>query len=312
MKVGVIGIGYWGKKHVDEYIQLGHDVTICDNDEKNILECKKIFEVVKVKAFEDLLNDDTIKNLSICTPNETHFQIAKKCLESGKNVFLEKPISTNLKDADELNEISQNNNLVLQIGHLYRFNNSIKKTKEIINEKSFGKVHSLYFSWTNFEPIFQNRGIILDLAIHPIDVVDYIFGGETKNIQCRGWGIRQINPEFAILNYQLETSDRNIIFVNIELSWINPIKKREMIIISNENTLEVKCVDQKIILINNKSKNKKEILIKSNNTIQDELKSFIQSCETKQMISLPYPNAEIGKNILEVVLQAEMKNYDKK
>ena len=63
MKVGVIGIGYWGKKHVDEYIQLGHDVTICDNDEKNILECKKIFEVVKVKAFEDLLNDDTIKNL---------------------------------------------------------------------------------------------------------------------------------------------------------------------------------------------------------------------------------------------------------
>ena len=312
MKVGVIGIGYWGKKHVDEYIQLGHDVTICDNDEKNILECKKIFEVVKVKAFEDLLNDDTIKNLSICTPNETHFQIAKKCLESGKNVFLEKPISTNLKDADELNEISQNNNLVLQIGHLYRFNNSIKKTKEIINEKSFGKVHSLYFSWTNFEPIFQNRGIILDLAIHPVDVVDYIFGGETKNIQCRGWGIRQINPEFAILNYQLETSDRNIIFVNIELSWINPIKKREMIIISNENTLEVKCVDQKIILINNKSKNKKEILIKSNNTIQDELKSFIQSCETKQMISLPYPNAVIGKNILEVVLQAEMKNYDKK
>ena len=210
-------------------------------------------------------------------------------MESGKNVFLEKPISTNLKDADELNEISQNNNLVLQIGHLYRFNNSIKKTKKIINEKSFGKVHSLYFSWTNFEPIFQNRGIILDLAIHPVDVVDYIFGGETKNIQCRGWGIRQINPEFAILNYQLETSDRNIIFVNIELSWINPIKKREMIIISNENTLEVKCVDQKIILINNKSKNKKEILIKSNNTIQDELKSFIQSCETKQMISLPYP-----------------------
>ena len=312
MKVGVIGIGYWGKKHVDEYIQLGHDVTICDNDEKNILECKKMFEVVKVKAFEDLLNDNTIKNLSICTPNETHFQITKKCLEYGKNVFLEKPISTNLKDADELNEISQNNNLVLQIGHLYRFNNSIKKTKEIINEKSFGKVHSLYFSWTNFEPIFQNRGIILDLAIHPVDVVDYIFGGETKNIQCRGWGIRQINPEFAILNYQLETSDRNIIFVNIELSWINPIKKREMIIISNENTLEVKCVDQKIILINNESKNKEEILIKSNNTIQDELKSFIQSCETKQMISLPHPNAEIGKNILKVVLQAEMKNYDKK
>ena len=62
--------------------------------------------------------------------------------------FLEKPMSTNLKDADKLNQISQNNNLILQIGHLYRFNNSIQKTKKIINEKSFGKVHSLYFSWT--------------------------------------------------------------------------------------------------------------------------------------------------------------------
>lgn len=312
MKVGVIGIGYWGKKHVDEYIKLGHDVTICDSNENNILECKKIFENVKAKNLQDILDDNEIKNLSICTPNETHFEIAKQCLESGKNVFLEKPISTNLEDADKLNQISKNNNLILQIGHLYRFNNSILKTKKIITDDSFGKVHSLYFSWTNFEPIFQNRGIILDLAIHPVDIVDYIFGGKTQNISCRGWGIRQINPEFAIINYQLQTSKNQKIFVNIELSWINPIRKREMIIISNENTLKVKCVDQKIILINNKSRKEEEFAIESNNTIQDELNFFINSCQTKQMISLPYPNSEIGKNILEIVLQAETENFDKK
>ena len=312
MKVAVIGIGYWGKKHVDEYIQLGHDVTICDNNEKNILECKKMFEIIKIKSFKDILNDDEIQSVSICTPNETHFEIAKQCLESGKHVFLEKPMSTNLEDADELNQISKNNHLILQIGHLYRFNNSILKTKKIINDDSFGKVHSLYFSWTNFEPIFQNRGIILDLAIHPVDIIDYIFGGKPHSIRCRGWGIRQINPEFAILNYQLETSNKHQIFVNIELSWVNPIRKREMVIISNENTLKVKCVDQKIILINNGSRNEEEILIESNNTIQDELNFFVKSCQTKQMISLPYPNSEIGKNILEVVLQAETENFDKR
>ena len=312
MKVAVIGTGYWGKKHVEEYLNLGHDITICDESKKNILYCKEKFKGIKIKKIDEILNDKEIQVVSICTPNETHFEIAKQCLEFKKHVFLEKPIATNLDDANKLEKISNDNKLVLQIGHLYRFNNSILEAKKIIDNNSFGTVHSVYFSWTNFEPIFTDRGIILDLGIHPVDIIDYIFGGSSQKIKCRGWGIRQINPEFAILNYQLETSDRNIIFVNIELSWINPIKKREMIIISNENTLEVKCVDQKIILINNESKNKEEILIKSNNTIQDELKSFIQSCETKQMISLPYPNAQIGKNILEVVLQAEMKNYDKK
>ena len=312
MKVAVIGVGYWGKKHVDEYIQLGHDVTICDNNEKNILECKEKFGSINIKNLEEILNDNQIKSVSICTPNETHFKIAKQCLESKKHIFLEKPITTNLKDADELSTISENNSLILQVGHLYRFNNSILEAKKIIDEDSFGTVHSVYFSWTNFEPIFQNRGSILDLGIHPGDIVDYIFGGNFQNMKCRGWGIRQDNPEFAILNYQLLTPNKQTIFVNIELSWINPIRKREMIILSNDNTLKVQCVDQNITLINNNSKNKEEIKIKPNNTIRDELEFFINSCETKQMISTPYPNSQIGKSILEVVLQAEIENSDKK
>ena len=312
MKVAVIGVGYWGKKHVDEYLQLGYDVTICDNNEKNILECKEKFGVITIKNLEEILNDNEIKSVSICTPNETHFKIAKQCLESGKHVFLEKPIATNLEDADELNIISENNHLILQVGHLYRFNNSILEAKKIIDKDSFGTVHSVYFSWTNFEPIFQNRGIILDLGIHPVDIIDYIFGGTFKNIKCRGWGIRQDNPEFAIINYQLLTSKKQTIFINIELSWINPIRKREMIILSDNHTLKVQCVDQNLTLINNNSKNKEEIKIKSNNTIRDELEFFINSCETKQMISTPYPNSQIGKNILKVVLQAEIENSDKK
>ena len=132
MKVAVIGVGYWGKKNVDEYLQLGYDVTICDNNEKNILECKEKFGVITIKNLEEILNDNEIKSVSICTPNETHFKIAKQCLESGKHVFLEKPIATNLEDADELNIISENNHLILQVGHLYRFNNSILEAKKLL------------------------------------------------------------------------------------------------------------------------------------------------------------------------------------
>ena len=128
MKVAVIGVGYWGLKHVDEYIQLGHNVTICDKSKENIDNCKDKFDTIEAKNLETILNDKEITCVSICTPNETHFEIASKCLKSKKHVFLEKPIATNLKDAEKLIEISENNNLILQLGHLYRFNNSILKT----------------------------------------------------------------------------------------------------------------------------------------------------------------------------------------
>ena len=312
MKVAVIGVGYWGIKHVDEYIQLGHNVIICDKSKENIDNCKDKFDTIEAKNLETILNDKEITCVSICTPNETHFEIASKCLKSKKHVFLEKPIATNLKDAEKLIEISENNNLILQLGHLYRFNNSILKTKEIINDKKLGNVHSVYFAWNNFEQVFNDRGIILDLGIHPVDIIHFIFGGDYEKIKCRGWGVRQNNPEFGVLNYKLVTAKKQIIFINIELNWLNPIRKREMIIIGDTNTLKVQCVDQKISLINNTSQNIEEITVISNNTIRDELEFFINSSKKNQSIPSPYPNANIGKSILEIVLAAEIENFDKK
>ena len=312
MRVAIIGIGYWGIKHVEEYIDLGHDVIICDPDEKNISICKKKFKSITIQSLESILSDKNISCVSICTPNNTHFEIAKKCLESQKHVFLEKPISTNLIDAEKLIEISTKRKLILQIGHLYRFNNSIFKAKQLVDDDELGTIHSVYFSWNNFEKVFTDRGIIIDLGIHPVDIVNYIFDGSSENIKCRGWGIRQKNPEFAIISYKQIQSKNQSIFINIELSWINPIKKRELIIIGDKKSLRIQCVTQKISLIDNSSKEIKEISIIPNNTIRDELEFFINSCKHNQTIPPPYPNAIVAKNILEIILEAEIKNSDKK
>lgn len=312
MKVGVIGVGYWGIKHVDEYIQLGHDVIICDKSQEKIQNCKERFDTVEVKNLETILNDKEVTCVSICTPNDTHYDIASKCLIAKKHVFLEKPISTNIEDASKLIELSEKNNIILQVGHIYRFNNSVQKARELINNFELGHIYSVNFSWTNFEPVFNDKGIILDLGIHPVDIIDNIFCGDYENIKCRGWGFRQKNTEFAIINYKLITSENKSIFVNIELSWLNPIRKREMIVIGSEKTLQVDCVNQKISLIDNISKDIEEIPITANNTIRDELEFFINSSKKNQYISAPYPNGSIAKHILEIVLNAEIENSDKK
>ena len=226
MKVAVIGVGHWGIKHVDEYIQLGYNVTICDKSKENINNCKDRFDTVEAKNLEVILNDKEITCVSICTPNHTHCDVASKCLMAKKHVFLEKPIATNIDDAEKLIKLSEKNNVILQIGHVYRFNNSVKKAKELVNNYELGNIYSVNFSWTNFEPTFADIGIVLDLGIHPVDIIDNIFGGKYDNIKSRGWGLRQENTEFAIINYRLITSENQSIFVNIELSWLNPIRKR--------------------------------------------------------------------------------------
>ena len=311
MKVAVIGVGHWGIKHVDEYIQLGYNVIICDKSKENINNCKDRFGTVEAKNLETILNDKEITCVSICTPNHTHYDVANKCLMSKKHVFLEKPIATNIDDAEKLIKLSEKNNVVLQIGHIYRFNNSVKKAKELVNNYELGNIYSVNFSWTNFEPPFADIGIVLDLGIHPVDIIDNIFGGKYDNIKSRGWGLRQKNTEFAIINYRLITSENQSIFINIELSWLNPIRKREMVVIGSKKTLQVDCVNQKIFLIDNISKNKKEISITPNNTIRDELEYFINSSEKNQSISSPYPNGSIAKHILEIILNAEIENFDK-
>ena len=312
MKVGVIGVGYWGIKHVDEYIQLGHDVIICDKSQGNIKNCKKRFDTVEIKNLETILNEKEVTCVSICTPNDTHYDIASKCLIAKKHVFLEKPISTNIEDANKLIELSERNNVILQVGHIYRFNNSVQKARELINNFELGHIYSVNFSWTNFELVFNDKGIILDLGIHPVDIIDNIFCGDYENIKCRGWGFRQKNTEFAIINYKLITSENKSIFVNIELSWLNPIRKREMVVIGSEKTLQVDCVNQKISLIDNITKDIEEIPITANNTIRDELEFFINSSKKNQYISAPYPNGSIAKHILEIILNAEIENFDKK
>ena len=169
------------------------------------------------------------------------------------------------------------------------------------------------FSLNNETELFQNdRGIIIDLGIHPVDIIDYLFGGTHENIRCRGWGVRQNNPEFAVINYKLISRQTSPLFVNIELSWLNPVKKRELMILGDKKSLSVQCVSQKISLIDNVSKEITEISLTPNNTIRDELEFFINSCKNNEAISSPYPNGSVAKNILEIILDAELKNNDKK
>ena len=143
MKVGVIGAGYWGKKHVDEYSALGHEIFVSDLSEENLEFCRLNYNAKTTNDYHDILNDDEIKTVSICTPNPTHHKISIESLECGKNILLEKPIDVNSNESEKIIQLAKEKNLVLLIGHIFRFNNAIMKTKEIIQSKSLGKIFTV-------------------------------------------------------------------------------------------------------------------------------------------------------------------------
>lgn len=305
MKVGVIGAGYWGKKHVDEYSQLGYEVVVSDLSNVNLEFCKLNYNAKLVNDYHEILDNGDIQSISICTPNSTHHDICIEALNADKHILLEKPIGISLKQAEEIVHLAKEKKKTLLVGHVFRFNNAIRKTKELIRTKSLGRVYTVNISWTNLEPIWQDRDILFDLGVHPLDILDNIFEKSPSNIYCTGEGFRQKNAEFAIINYHLNDSfGGKDIFVNIELSWLNPVRNRRMVIVGSEKTAIVDCVIQKIQLINNKSGVSEDVQITPNNTIREELEFFMEKSLTGKEIDYPAPNGEVGKQIVKIIERA--------
>jgi len=277
MKIGVIGIGRWGTKVAKEYIVLMNEgiidsVILCDADSSRL----KPFVDVAITCNQ--LNDviRKVDGIHICTPNFTHYEIAKKALESGVHVLVEKPMTTDHNQAYELVELATAENLILQVGHIYRFANAIRKIKELYENDYFGDVYYFNLTWTHLMPYMESVDILWDLLPHPLDILNFI---------TRRWPVEFVGVGRAFRRSELNevVSMQAIfddgIFANIHLSWLSPIRRRILEIVGSKRTALVECVKQEIRIY--EGNNKERLLeIEVNNTIRDEALNFIRAIET--------------------------------
>ena len=146
VNLAVIGAGYWGRKVIGEYLQLAEVdsafrlMQVCDLKEENLSHCRDTFGMDEARLssdYEAVLKSPDIDAVHICTPNETHYRFGLQSLNEDKNVLLEKPMALSPMDAWKLCEVAESRHLCLQVGHIYRFNNALKKMQELINEGYF-------------------------------------------------------------------------------------------------------------------------------------------------------------------------------
>lgn len=275
-KVAVIGVGYWGRKHVDEYTRLGCEVYAVDTSQGALDETAAKFGARKATLDEVLANGE-IKFASVCVPNQFHFEIARKCLLANKNVLVEKPLVMRVSEGEELKKIAQERGLILNVGHIFRFNNAIEKIKQMASEGSFGKINIIKLTWNNLEPIKPDRDIVFDLAPHPFDIINYVFGKNPDEISCFGKAFRtKDREEAALIIGRLDGT-----LVSIEMSWITPKKERSVTVVGSEKSAFVDALSQKITVFDNASNKLEELPVAPNNTLGDELAFFLESKDDK-------------------------------
>ncbi len=299
MKIAVIGAGYWGKNHVRDLKKLGHNVVVCDLDQKNLDYCMEKFEADAVtKNLSDILKDKSIVAATVCVPNHLHFSTAKKLLSAGKHVLVEKPMCLKSSDCKKLAALAKKKKLVLNVGHLFRFNPSIIKLKELLDQKELGEIRLAKFSWTNLDPIYPDRDIISDLGVHAFDIFNFLFGKNPKLLSSTGEVFRKPKDvETALITARLGKT-----IALFDLSWVTPEKKRVVTIVGSKKMAVCDTMTQSIALTDVSSLQVQSIVSENVNPLLLELQHFVECIESKAKSRAP---GKLGLEIVQFIEQAQ-------
>jgi predicted dehydrogenase len=198
IRTAVIGVGYLGKFHAQKYAQLpnSHLVAVCDHNAETAAQIAADLGTQAVSDFDQLR--DEVEAVSIVVPTQKHYAIAKEFLAAGKHVLLEKPMTTTVAEARELVELAEANSVVLQIGHLERFNPAVLALENIMHQPMFIESHRV----APFNPRGADVNVILDLMIHDIDIILDMVDSPVTNIRAKGVAV--LSKDIDIANARLE------------------------------------------------------------------------------------------------------------
>ncbi len=224
MKIAVIGAGSWGKNLVRNFYELGVLKTVCDLEEENLIRAKDRHpRIITTSSIEDVISDREIDGIVIATPAHTHYQIAKKSLNAGHNVYVEKPLAQNVLEAKELHAIAEEHGLTLMVGHLLLYHPAVNKLKQIIAAGELGTIQYINSDRRNFTANHRKHSNVMwDLAPHDFSMMCYILNTEPEKIvNVRTWPSSGDSIDVAHIDILFP----NNIGGHIHNSWLDPQKQ---------------------------------------------------------------------------------------
>jgi len=307
LKIGVVGVGFWGSNHVRvlKELESAEVKAVCDIDLEKAKYVARKFGVSKYyRDLNEMLDREELDAVTVCTPSVNHAEVAVKVLESGLNVFVEKPLASNPDECLKIIDAAKSNNRFVMTGFIERFNPAVSKAVELLRAGEIGEVimsHGRRIGW--WPQRIGDVGVVKDTAIHDIDLTRYIFGQEPVSVYARGGSLRHRFEDHvqAIMNFEDEL---RVAF--IEANWLTPRKKREMLITGSEGVISIQFLTQVISL--EKADVVIEPILKWKEPLKIELSHFIESLSNHKKPSVDAVDGAKAVIIAESILNSMMKN----
>jgi len=244
-KICVIGAGRWGKNHLSTLDKIGALGGLVEENTSSIeLFSKKYPDIKFFTNIEDAINVG-FDGFTIATPAETHYDIARRVIESQHHVLIEKPITTTFEDAQHLNELAKKNNINLMVGHLLLFHPAINKIKDLINDGKIGDLQYIYSNRLNLGNVRSEENVFWSFAPHDISIMQYFIESFPIDIISRGGAFIQNDIHDTTMTF-LEYS--NNIKAHIYVSWLHPFKEHRLVVIGSEGMLSYEDSSEKKLI----------------------------------------------------------------
>ena len=237
INLGIIGIGGWGKNLLRTFSGLpGVRVKIaCDLVAERIQAGRERFPTTDFSDdYRRILKDPEIRAVVVATPGAKHFKPARECLEAGKDVFIEKPMTLTARDSRELVELADRKKLIVMVGHLLLYHPAVRQLKSEVKAGTVGRLYYLYSQRLNLGKIRRSENALWTFAPHDISVALYLVG--KKPISVSAWGESYIQKGVVDVAFvRISFADRGM--AQIHVSWLDPHKVRRITLVGSKKMI---------------------------------------------------------------------------
>lgn len=307
--VAIVGCGYWGKNLVRNFYALGSLHTICDKNRQYLDELGRFYPGIKVaEDFERVLEDPDIRGIVVASPAAMHYTMARHAIEAGKDVFVEKPLSLEVGEGEELVRLSSEKGRILMVGHLLEYHPAILKLKELVDAGELGKIEYIYSSRLNLGKFRTEENILWSFAPHDISVILMLL--DEMPLQVSAHGGQYLNQDIADVTVTT-MSFRGGTKAHIFVSWLHPYKEQKLVVIGSYRMAVFDDVvpEDKLVVYDHRIEwhgkvpvpNKKEavpVAFHMDEPLKLECRHFLDTMSTRET---PRTNGSKGLDVLRVL-----------
>ena len=273
-KICVIGGGRWGENHIRTLYEMGNLAAVVEPNENRLQELKEKYGMTALTSLEEAL-ENSFDGYVVSSSAETHYEIGKRILERGFPCLIEKPMTMNSREAEDLVQTAREHHANFMVAHILLFHPAINKIKELIDEGNVGELYYMYSTRIKFGVVRTEENVFESFAPHDIAILNYFADAPASSMELhRGYFLQKDICDYVLAYLEYE----NNLKAHIQVSWLHPFKEQRVVVVGSKGMLWFDDAGDKKVYFTDK---------------HVEWKDGIPECVETDSIAIPYDNSQL-------------------